>query len=184
MRNGVVNNRQSGFTIVELVVVIILLGILAATALPRFIDLDDEANAAAFEGVVGGFQTGLSLYHAQWFADQEPPAGTQLLEFGNLRTNGQGFPYSTTSRTGHVITNHADCSAVFTNLLQGGPTISDQGSPALARDATSDYWARRISNTQCDYVYTGQSTVQGQTVPMMSYNATNGVLTRGTYTIP
>ena len=41
--------RQDGFTIIELVVVILLLGILAATALPRFMDVTDEAHDAVVE---------------------------------------------------------------------------------------------------------------------------------------
>lgn len=60
--------QQAGFTLIELIVVIVILGIMAATALPKFADMSTEARVAKMQAAAGSLRTAAATSHALWLA--------------------------------------------------------------------------------------------------------------------
>jgi len=88
---GLRKNSQSGFTLIELIMVVVILGILSAVAVPRFADLGSEARTASLEGLAGALKSSSSIVHSKWLAAGS--TGTSVtVEGATITTTAGGYP--------------------------------------------------------------------------------------------
>ncbi|MBU0622824.1 MAG: type II secretion system GspH family protein [Gammaproteobacteria bacterium] len=84
--------KQQGFTLIELIVVIVILGILAATALPRFANLQGDARLASVQGAAGALRSAAAIAHSTFIVRNTTlTTGTETIE-GVTATNINGYP--------------------------------------------------------------------------------------------
>ncbi len=103
--------RQAGFTLIELVMVIVLIGVLAAIAIPKFVDLSGDAKKAAAEGVAGALSSAAAINFAARKANSANGVAVDNCDDVGALMQGGALPanYSITSAAIVAEATKTDC---------------------------------------------------------------------------
>ena len=135
--------NQAGFTLIELVVVIVILGILAVTAAPKFIDLTGDANGATLQAAKAAVETATTGVHAKSLIEGNhtilKAPGTTVDVAGATIEIGSGWHNATLDNFNDLLDIEFGAAEHFSNVVEGTSFfiyITNDTAPTVAAPGT------------------------------------------------
>ncbi len=155
--------RQGGFTLVELVVVIVILGILAVTAAPKFLNLQEDARKASIQGLKGAMDSAAGIVYGKAALSGLDTSSTGSV--GNIDVV-YGYPAATTTGIGNAVEGLTNDWAVVAQepasddgLTPASITYSFKGAaPELQQSCNAKYFSATATDSPRTEIVCGTTT--------------------------
>jgi len=159
--NKSIKAAQGGFTLIELIVVIVILGILAATALPKFASLSGEARLASLNAAKGALSATSAMTHGKYLVSPGGAASANITVEGTAvaMDTTSGYPAVTNQTQANALAAAAGLSATDYTVLTSTSTGTKPALGANQFAIVPNSLASSPNAAKCFVLYTGATAI-------------------------
>ena len=169
-------SKSQGFTLLELMVVVVILGVLAVTLAPRFMGVQRDAHEALAQGAFSAFRNSIDMYHSQWLVDGEPDFD-QVVDYGkgDVYPSETGFPISVLEQAPTIApqVSGEQCVALWNSLIDSDLVARSQYDTGYILPSAEAIVSWYTATPECYYYYTPSFT-QSERLPILYYSPLTG----------